>query len=125
MAPSSSPSAAPSSVEEPSHYHSKSALQAGMSTAMAGAGAGAFVSAVQNSLSKHKQGAMGMFTRTGSTISFFTAAAGAYAFTDATVANAREQDGAINAAAGGCAAGFVMGAQGECERRSAASNMLL
>ena len=35
---------------------------------LAGAGVGLLASAVQNSLQKHKAGAMGIFTRTGGTI---------------------------------------------------------
>ncbi|PWN25613.1 hypothetical protein BDZ90DRAFT_234051 [Jaminaea rosea] len=94
-----------------SHYTQKSSVNAGMSAALTGLAAGTFVSAVQNSLGKHDRGALGIFTRTGSTVAFFTAAAGTFAFTDAMVANVRQEDGAMNAAAGGCAAGFVAGAQ--------------
>jgi glycerate kinase len=38
---------------------------------------------------------------------------GAFAFTDAAVANVRQKNDPYNGAAGGCAAGLVAGAQGE------------
>lgn len=43
--------------------------QAGKTTAVAG-GAGLFVSAIQNTMGKHSEGAKGIFTRTGGTIGF-------------------------------------------------------
>lgn len=41
--------------------------------AAASAAVGLLVSAVQNSLQKHKAGAMGIFSRTGGTIAIFSA----------------------------------------------------
>ncbi|KAN0065744.1 hypothetical protein ACQY0O_000874 [Thecaphora frezii] len=81
-----------------------------MTSAGASAGAGLLVSAVQNSMQNHNKGAFGVFTRTGSTIAIFTAMGGIFSFTDSTVANFRQKSDAINGAAGGCAAGLVLGA---------------
>jgi hypothetical protein len=44
-------------------------VQAGKTTAVAG-GAGLFISAIQNTMAKHSEGAKGVFTRTGGTIGF-------------------------------------------------------
>lgn len=41
------------------------------------------------------------------------ATAGMFGFTEAAVANFRAKDDALNGAAGGCAAGLVVGANGE------------
>ncbi|EPQ27546.1 uncharacterized protein PFL1_05084 [Pseudozyma flocculosa PF-1] len=82
----------------------------GMTAAGASAGVGLLVSAVQNSMQTHNKGALGVFTRTGSTIALFTAMGGIFSYTDATVANFRQKTDAINGAAGGCAAGLVLGA---------------
>lgn len=59
---------------------------------------GLIVSSIQNSLSRHDKGAMGVFTRTGGTISLFAAMGAAFTATDATAANLREKDDAINGA---------------------------
>ncbi|KDN39842.1 hypothetical protein K437DRAFT_239250 [Tilletiaria anomala UBC 951] len=98
------------SVEEET-FVERSAFSTGMSAAGLSAGAGLIISAVQNSLGKHNAGAMGIFTRYGSTIATFTAMGGAFAFTDAAVANVRQKNDPYNGAAGGCAAGLVAGAQ--------------
>ena len=91
-------------------------------TAAGGAAVGLLVSAVQNSLQKHKAGAMGIFSRTGGTIAVLSTSAhaqyaygaaivgGAFAFADASVANYRHKEDGWNGAAGGCAAGAVIGA---------------
>ncbi|KAE8219062.1 hypothetical protein CF319_g7169 [Tilletia indica] len=91
-------------------YEPKDALAIGMTGGLQAAATGVLVSAVQNALQTHKAGAMGIFTRTGSTIAIFTAMGGSFAFTEPLVANIRQTDDALNAAAGGCAAGLVMGA---------------
>jgi len=70
---------------------------------------GAFVSAVQNALGSHSRGAAGFLTRSGGTIGTFAAMGAAFAFTEATVANQRETNDALNGIAGGCAAGFLAG----------------
>jgi len=67
------------------------------------------VSAVQNALGSHNYGAAGILTRTGGTIGFFGAMGATFALTESVVANTREEDDALNGAAGGCAAGFLAG----------------
>lgn len=99
---------------EPEHFEARTTLSNGMSAAVGSAAAGVFVSAIQNSISSHDKGAMGVFTRSGSTIGLFAAMGGIFALTDSFVANAREKSDAYNGAAGGCAAGLVAGANGEC-----------
>ncbi|KAF5374813.1 hypothetical protein D9758_000337 [Tetrapyrgos nigripes] len=73
------------------------------------AAVGTVVSTLQNALGSHSRGAAGVFTRSGSTITFFTAMGAAFAFTESMVANQREKNDAINGAAGACAAGFLAG----------------
>jgi hypothetical protein len=99
--------------DEPSAYIDRAALNDGMNGAGISAFGGLLVSSVQNSTQKHNRGAMGIFTRTGSTIALFTAMGGIFSFTDSFVANTRRKDDALNGAAGGCAAGLVAGASGE------------
>jgi len=70
---------------------------------------GAIVSAVQNALGAHNQGAAGVLTRSGGTIGFFAAMGASFALTEAVVGNAREKEDYVNGAAGGCAAGFLAG----------------
>jgi len=70
---------------------------------------GTLVSAIQNSLHTHNEGAKGVFTRTGGTIGLFTAMGAGFTLVDSTVANARQTDDALNGVAGGCAAGFLAG----------------
>ncbi|KAI9636380.1 uncharacterized protein MKK02DRAFT_45088 [Dioszegia hungarica] len=98
---------APSPLEHTFHPHSPLSLAARVT--MQSAGVGLLVSAVQNALERHDKGAMGIVTRTGGTIGFFTAMGFTFAFTEAQVANWRESDDALNGAAGGCAAGFIAG----------------
>lgn len=105
--------ASPQSKPEPEPFSSKSAFSNGMNAAATSAAAGVLVSAVQNSVQRHDKGALGVFTRTGSTIALFTAMGGVFAYTDAAVANIREKNDSFNGAAGGCAAGLVAGASSE------------
>ncbi|KAK0529022.1 hypothetical protein OC835_004459 [Tilletia horrida] len=53
-------------------YEHRDALAQGMKGALQAGAAGVLVSAVQNALQTHKAGAMGVFTRTGSTIAIFS-----------------------------------------------------
>jgi len=108
----SNPEQSKSSIE-PEAYTSKAPFSNGMNAVVTSAAAGLIVSAVQNSVSKHDKGAMGIFTRSGSTIALFTAMGGIFAYTDAAVSNVREKNDAFNGAAGGCAAGLVAGASSE------------
>ncbi|KAJ1026798.1 hypothetical protein NDA16_002095 [Ustilago loliicola] len=91
-------------------FSERSPFADGMTSGAASAGAGLLVSAIQNSVQTHNKGALGVFTRTGSTIALFTAMGGIFSYTDSTVANFRQKDDAINGAVGGCAAGMVLGA---------------
>ncbi|KAL9940780.1 hypothetical protein V8E36_000268 [Tilletia maclaganii] len=97
------------STEPVEAYERQDAIGRGMNGALQAAAAGVLFSSVQNALQKHNAGALGIFTRTGSTIGIFTAMGGAFAFTEPTVANIREKEDPLNAAAGGCAAGLIMG----------------
>lgn len=54
---------------EPAEYEEKPMLRNGMSALATGAASGLFLSTIQNALQKHDHGAMGIFTRTGGTIS--------------------------------------------------------
>ncbi|KAG6912009.1 hypothetical protein DXG01_000257 [Tephrocybe rancida] len=82
-------------------YASAIGLQAGA--------VGVFVSAVQNALGSHSNGAMGFLTRTGGTIALFAGMGATFALTESVVANQRQKDDAVNGAAGACAAGFLAG----------------
>jgi hypothetical protein len=53
-------------------YHPKDAVKAAVNASMVTGAAGAFVSAIQNTLTKRNVGAWGIFTRTGSTIAVFS-----------------------------------------------------
>jgi hypothetical protein len=52
-------------------FQSHPALSTAAKVTVISAGVGLLVSSVQNALDKHDRGAMGIFTRTGGTISFF------------------------------------------------------
>ncbi|KAG0362281.1 hypothetical protein BGZ54_008699 [Gamsiella multidivaricata] len=90
-------------------YHAKSPLKEGFQAGAIGAGVGVLVSAAQNSIGSHSQGAIGVFSRTGGTIGIFAAMAGVFAATDSAVGNIREKKDAWNSIAAGCAAGMVAG----------------
>jgi hypothetical protein len=98
-----------SSVDTEPTFEPKAALKNASLLGLQGAGVGAFVSALQNALSKHSAGASGFFTRTGGTIGFFGALGATFALADAVAANQREKHDPINGAIGGCAAGFLVG----------------
>lgn len=60
-------------ASEPSEmFHVRQPVNEAFNTGIASAGVGLLASAVQNSLQKHKAGAMGIFTRTGGTIALFS-----------------------------------------------------
>jgi hypothetical protein len=112
-------------------YHPKDAIKAAVNASMVTGAAGAFVSAIQNTLTKRNVGAWGIFTRTGSTIAVFSMSSwvemllqvdtngliavmgGAYEFTRNASANLREKDDSLNPALGGLLAGAVMGLKRE------------
>ncbi|KAI8644174.1 hypothetical protein BD408DRAFT_481567 [Parasitella parasitica] len=83
-------------------------VEAGKTAGIAG-GIGLFVSTMQNTAQKHTTGARGVFTRTGGTIAFFAAMGGIFSLGECAAKGIREQDDAINAAVGGCAAGMLAG----------------
>jgi len=101
-------------AELPEAFEQRSALAAMMSGAATTGAAGVLISAVQNSLQTHRAGALGVVTRTGGTIAFFTALGGAFSFAESMSANVRQRNDAWNTAIGGAAAGLVVGARGEC-----------
>ncbi|KAF9535412.1 hypothetical protein CPB83DRAFT_9386 [Crepidotus variabilis] len=92
-----------------SAYEAKSPVANASNVALKAGAVGFFVSSLQNALGKHGYGAMGILTRTGGTVGFFAAMGGVFAYTEAYVANQRQQDDHLNGAAGGCAAGFLAG----------------
>ena len=53
-------------------FAERSPFADGMTAGAASAGAGLLVSAIQNSIQTHNKGALGVFTRTGSTIALFS-----------------------------------------------------
>lgn len=59
------------SASEEVNYHAKSPVKEGFQAGAMGAGVGLLVSAAQNTIGNHSHGAMGVFTRTGQTISIF------------------------------------------------------
>jgi len=90
-------------------YHPHDAVKAAINGTLVSGSAGAFLSAIQNSLARRNTSAMGIFTRSGSTIAVFTAMGGAYEFTRNASANLREKDDSFNAALGGLIAGGILG----------------
>ncbi|WFD24312.1 hypothetical protein MEQU1_003011 [Malassezia equina] len=92
-------------ASEPSTmFHKRQPVNETFNAGLAGAAVGLLASAVQNSLQKHKAGAMGIFTRTGAFVG------GLFTFASASLANFRQKEDGYNGAAGGCAAGLVVGA---------------
>lgn len=52
-------------------YHPKDAVGSAIKATLVTGGAGAFISTIQNTLTKQNVGAFGIFTRTGGTIGIF------------------------------------------------------
>ncbi|KAF9270186.1 hypothetical protein L218DRAFT_952370 [Marasmius fiardii PR-910] len=92
-----------------SEFEPKATIKKTMKWGLQGAAIGLVYSTLQNALGRHSHGAAGIFTRTGSTITFFAAMSATFAFTEAAVANQRLKDDSLNSVAGGCAAGFLAG----------------
>ncbi|KAI8148779.1 Tim17/Tim22/Tim23/Pmp24 family-domain-containing protein [Fennellomyces sp. T-0311] len=90
------------------HENKDCLYEAGKTTLIAGS-LGLVVSAMQNTVQKHKEGAKGVFTRTGGTIALFAAMGGIFSITECTVKDIRGQDDAVNAGIAGCAAGLAAG----------------
>ena len=64
---------APPTTTEERSYQPKDAIGGTIKATMITTGAGAFVSAIQNTLTKQNVGGMAVFTRTGGTIAVFGA----------------------------------------------------
>ncbi|GAA93585.1 uncharacterized protein L969DRAFT_95769 [Mixia osmundae IAM 14324] len=90
-------------------FHEQSPFANGVKMGLSSAVVGTMVSAIQNSIGRHSQGAMGVFTRSGTTIGLFGAMGFTFAFMDARLANFREIEDPLNSAFGACAAGFLGG----------------
>ncbi|KAL1303260.1 hypothetical protein AAFC00_006674 [Neodothiora populina] len=90
-------------------YQPKDAVGGTIKATLITTGAGAFVSAIQNTLTKQNVGGMAVFTRTGGTITVFGAMGGAYEFAKCASANLRRKDDAVNPAIGGFFAGSMLG----------------
>ncbi|BGP39200.1 hypothetical protein JCM10450v2_003155 [Rhodotorula kratochvilovae] len=107
------PFLAPYSQPLPKAYTPTGAFAPAFNASLTGAGVGLFVSAIKNSLETHNKGAMGVFSRTGWVIGYFASAGFAYSYVNHSVANLIEsRDSGVAGAAGGCAAGFIMGMRG-------------
>ncbi|KAI9275473.1 Tim17/Tim22/Tim23/Pmp24 family-domain-containing protein [Phascolomyces articulosus] len=90
------------------HDNKDCLYEAGKTTVIAGS-LGLVVSAMQNTVQKHKEGAKGVFTRTGGTIGIFAAMGGIFAITECATKGIRGEDDALNAGIAGCAAGLAAG----------------
>ncbi|GAM83202.1 hypothetical protein ANO11243_011880 [Dothideomycetidae sp. 11243] len=90
-------------------YHPKDAVGAAVKATMITSGAGAFVSTIQNTLTRQNRGAMGFLTKTGGTIAVFGAMGGAYEFAKLASANLREKDDIWNPTIGGFFSGTMLG----------------
>ncbi|KAF2155380.1 hypothetical protein K461DRAFT_276594 [Myriangium duriaei CBS 260.36] len=91
------------------NYHPKDAVGGALRATMITAGAGAFVSTIQNTLTRQNRGAMGFLTKTGGTIAVFGAMGGAYEFAKLASANLREKDDIWNPTIGGFFSGTMLG----------------
>ncbi|KAK4890433.1 hypothetical protein LTR17_004763 [Elasticomyces elasticus] len=90
-------------------YQPKDSISAAIKATGVTATAGAFISTIQNTLTRHNAGAWGAVTRFGSTTALFAAMGGTYEFSKNAAANLREKDDAYNPAIGGFFAGTMMG----------------
>ncbi|KAK4540899.1 hypothetical protein LTR36_008841 [Oleoguttula mirabilis] len=90
-------------------YQPKDAIGGAVKATAVTAAAGAFISTIQNTLTRHNVGAMGAFTRFGGTTAVYAAMGGVYEFTKNASANLREKDDAYNPAMGGFMAGTMLG----------------
>lgn len=105
------PDVEPTDVEQ---FHAHDTVRETMTSAGVSAAGGVFFSAMQNAMSEHKRGALGVFTRTGGTIALMAGMGGTYSAGKAISANAREKEDTLNSAVGACAAGLLGGAAGTC-----------
>ncbi|KAI0438656.1 hypothetical protein F4803DRAFT_565127 [Xylaria telfairii] len=96
-------------LAEEKPFHPKDAVKSGIQGALVGGGTGFAFSALQNSLAKQNVGVWGVFTRSGSTITSFTALAAVYSFSKDATANLREKDDAFNTAVAAFLGGATLG----------------
>ncbi|KAI9316812.1 Tim17/Tim22/Tim23/Pmp24 family-domain-containing protein [Dichotomocladium elegans] len=90
------------------HENNDCLYDAVKTTAIAGS-LGLVISAMQNTVQKHTEGAKGVLTRTGGTVGLFAAMGGIFALTECASKSVRGENDAINAGIAGCAAGLVAG----------------
>ncbi|KAI9666196.1 MAG: hypothetical protein M1821_004131 [Bathelium mastoideum] len=90
-------------------YHPKDAIGATMKTTAITTLAGTTVSAIQNTLTKQNVGAMGIFTRSGSTIAVFAAMGASYEFVKCASANLRAKEDYWNTTLGAFFSGSMIG----------------
>ncbi|PVU98084.1 hypothetical protein BB559_001781 [Furculomyces boomerangus] len=89
--------------------HSDSWVTEAAKFSLIGGGLGLLTSALQNSLQTHNAGAIGVLSRTGSTIGYFAVMGGVFAGTRGLSADLRGKHDHWNTAAAGCLAGFIAG----------------
>ncbi|EMF08676.1 NADH-ubiquinone oxidoreductase 213 kDa subunit [Sphaerulina musiva SO2202] len=94
---------------EEDSYHPRDAVGSTIKATLTTGTGGAFVSAIQNTLTKQNVGAWGVFTRTGGTVATFAAMGGAYEFFKSASANLRQKEDTYNYAIGGAFAGAMLG----------------
>ncbi|KAI7483017.1 TBCC-domain-containing protein [Hortaea werneckii] len=99
----------PNQDQVESIYQPKDAVGSAIKATSVTAAAGAFISTIQNTLTRQNVGAMGAFTRFGGTTATFAAMGGAYEFTKNASANLRQKDDAYNPALGGLMSGAMLG----------------
>ncbi|OOQ82321.1 NADH-ubiquinone oxidoreductase 21.3 kDa subunit [Penicillium brasilianum] len=95
--------------EEDHHYHPQDAVSAAIKTTMMTGGIGLFASAVQNTLVRQNVGPLGVFMRSGGTITILAAMGGTYEFAKTASANLREKQDPLNTAIGGFFSGAILG----------------
>ncbi|CEO59938.1 Putative NADH-ubiquinone oxidoreductase 213 kDa subunit [Penicillium brasilianum] len=95
--------------EEDHHYHPQDAVSAAIKTTMMTGGIGLFASAVQNTLVRQNVGPLGIFMRSGGTITILAAMGGTYEFAKTASANLREKQDPLNTAIGGFFSGAILG----------------
>ncbi|KAI7188578.1 hypothetical protein KC363_g5382 [Hortaea werneckii] len=99
----------PNQDQVESIYQPKDAVGSAIKATSVTAAAGAFISTIQNTLTRQNVGALGAFTRFGGTTATFAAMGGAYEFTKNASANLRQKDDAYNPALGGLMSGAMLG----------------
>ncbi|KAF2427721.1 hypothetical protein EJ08DRAFT_592666 [Tothia fuscella] len=95
--------------EHNNQYHPRDAIAFAVESALVTGGAGAFFAGIQNTIARQNIGAMGFFSRFGSTTAVFTAMGASYAFAKAVSANLREKEDTWNTALGGFVGGSMIG----------------